>query len=136
MAEVLFEFQTSVCAGDGSLYRARACGGEAGDGTGRWQGWIEFVPADGGPTIRTQRETTQPNRTDTAYWATGLTPSYLEGALQRALNPTLIPVRRSTQATPAFEAPAPDFAGPADASSAGVPKSARGAPSVGSFDHR
>ena len=38
-----------------------------------WQGWIEFIPNDGGAPVRSRRETTQPNRTDTEYWATGLT---------------------------------------------------------------
>lgn len=86
MAEVLVEFQALVVASSGAAYRARACGGEARDGTRRWQGWIEFVPLHGGPTIRTPRETTQPNRSDTAYWAGGLTPVYLKGALRRALD--------------------------------------------------
>ena len=36
--------------------------------------------------IATGRETTQPNRTDTEYWATGLSEVYLEGALQRAFD--------------------------------------------------
>jgi transitional endoplasmic reticulum ATPase len=114
MAEVLLEFQTPVFARDGTAYRARACGGEAGDGTNRWHGWIEFVPAGGGVTIRTPRETSQPNRTDTAYWATGLTAVYLEGALQRALHPTVMPIRPPTPAMPGGdEAPAPDFVGAA-----------------------
>ena len=33
----------------------------------------------------TDRETTQPNLRALEYWATGLTPAYLEGALDRAL---------------------------------------------------
>src|SRR2546425_4109185 len=36
--------------------------------------------------VRTAPETTQPNRTCTVYWSTGLTPVYLEGALERALS--------------------------------------------------
>lgn len=60
------------------------------DGT-LWQGWLEFEPISGpgagGPPLQSPRETTQPNRTDTIYWATGLTPVYLEGALERALMP-------------------------------------------------
>lgn len=91
--EVLLEFQIPVFATDGTAYGARACGGEAGDGTSRWHGWIEFVPVGGGATVRTPRETTQRNRADTAYWASGLTARYLEGALQRALHLTSIPVR-------------------------------------------
>jgi hypothetical protein len=77
---------------------------------GGWQGWIEFVPFAGGSPIRSQRETTQPNRTDTEYWATGLTPVYLEGALRRALaTPISIP---ATPTRPSiFEAPAPSVGG-------------------------
>jgi hypothetical protein len=112
MAETLLQFQTPVVGPDGVVYRARACGTAAADGT--WQGWIEFDPIDrpAGPgTIRTSRETTQPNRGDTEYWATGLTPVYLEGALHRALDP---PVRRSTAPVqePVFGGPAPSAAAP------------------------
>lgn len=109
MAEVFREFESVVVAPDGTTYRARVCGGEARDGTRRWHGWIEFVDSDRGTTIRTQRETTQRNRTDTAYWANGLTPHYLDGALRRALSPNVIRIRRSRQPRPAFDAPAPDF---------------------------
>ena len=83
--EVLVNFTELVSAQETGEYRARACGGRAGDGTRRWHGWIEFVPVDGGPTIRTPRETTQRNRADTAMRATGLTRVYLDGALRRAL---------------------------------------------------
>ena len=38
--------------------------------------------------VQSPRETTQPNLTDLNYWATGLTPVYLEGALARALAST------------------------------------------------
>lgn len=34
---------------------------------------------------RTRRETTQPSRDALRYWATGLEPTYLQGALERAL---------------------------------------------------
>jgi len=73
-----------------------------------WQGWIEFDPIDepaGRDTLRSPRETTQPNRTDTEYWATGLTPVYLEGALKRALSPPKAPVPPPDK--PAFDGPAP-----------------------------
>lgn len=108
MAELFREFESTIVAPGGTTYSARVCGGEARDGTKRWHGWIEFVDSDSGTTIRTQRETTQRNRTDTAYWAHGLTPHYLEGALRRALNPNVIRIRRSRQPRPAFDAPAPD----------------------------
>jgi hypothetical protein len=105
VAEVLVEFDESVVAEDGTAYTARACGGEMPDG--KWQGWIEFVPAAGNP-IRSARETTQPNRRDTEYWATGLTPVYLEGSLKRTLNPTVRPVARPIDA-PFFDGPAAPF---------------------------
>lgn len=85
MAEVFVEFSEPVMAKDGRRFLARACGSEM--NRHLWQGWLEFLPADGGVPIRSSRETTQPNRQDTEYWATGLTPVYLEGALDRALNP-------------------------------------------------
>jgi len=83
MAETLLVYQLPVAAPDGTLYEARAVGDDMPGGG--WQGWIEFLPQVGGPPVHTSRETTQPNRTDTEYWATGLTPVYLEGALKRAL---------------------------------------------------
>ena len=106
MAEVLVEFSEPVADSDGITYVARACGAEADNG--HWQGWIEFVPADGQEPVRSSRETTQPNRTDTLYWATGLTHVYLQGALDRALKPLVRPVARPI-APPAHDEPAPDF---------------------------
>ena len=110
MAEVLVEYPELVRGEDGRDYSARACGTINDDGL--WHGWIEFVPADGGEPIRSPRETTQPNRTDTHYWATGLTTVYLEGALHRALHPL---ARRTVPPPPrpAFDGPAPEpVAGP------------------------
>jgi hypothetical protein len=103
MAEVLVEYSEPVASKGGRTFIARACGAELDDS--RWQGWIEFVPSDGGLPVRSGRETTQPNRTDTVYWATGLTPVYLEGSLDRALNP-LPRHTPSPPKTPSFQAPA------------------------------
>lgn len=83
MAERLVEFQAAVVDDEGRRYTAAAYGAAASDGL--WEGWIEFTPVDGGQALRTGWETRQPDRSDLAYWATGLTPSYLEGALDRAL---------------------------------------------------
>jgi len=103
MAEVLARFNDVVADGEGRRYRAQACGAPNADGL--WDGWIEFVPLDGGTVLRSPRETTQPNGRDAAYWASGLTAIYLEGALDRALNP---PLRRTTApAEPLFDGPAP-----------------------------
>ena len=47
--------------------------------------WLEFEPADSSkPTLLTDQETSQPNRVDVEYWATGLEPVYFEGAFERA----------------------------------------------------
>ena len=104
MAETLLQFQERVSAPDGTIYEARACGAPMAGST--WQGWIEFIPVNGGDPLRSPRETTQPNRVDAIYWATGLTGVYLEGALRRALEQPL-----------AVPAPPPQpsiFAGPAE----------------------
>ena len=105
MAEVLATMHTIVTSSDGRSYTARACGSEMPDG--RWQGWLEFDPVDGGEPLRSARETTQPNRGDTAYWATGLTPVYLEGALERTLRPGPATVTPQAPIRPAFGGPAP-----------------------------
>ena len=107
MAEVLVEFADPVADEHGNTYTARACGSEMPDGL--WQGWIEFVPLGPGEPVRSGRETTQPNRSDAIYWATGLTYVYLEGALRRALNPLVRPVQRDI-APPLFDTPAPPAA--------------------------
>lgn len=115
MAEVFVEFAEPVIAKNGRAFIARACGGPA--DFGRWQGWVEFVPMDGGEVLRSSRETTQPNREDTAYWATGLTAVYLEGALERTLNPlTRVPATRPGE--PAYDEPAPEIAAPGPANEA------------------
>ncbi len=103
MSETLLVFQAPVLAPDGTPHEARACGSEMPGGG--WQGWLEFVPLAGGPPVRSSRETTQPNRVDTEYWATGLTPIYLEGALKRAVTPPpvapVVPRQPSVFAGPA-----------------------------------
>lgn len=59
-----------------------------------WDGWLEFVPIDGGSEVLIGSvESRQPMRHDLVYWATGLTPVFLEGALQRARNPVTVRVR-------------------------------------------
>jgi hypothetical protein len=73
---------TKLIAGD-TTYIVRICGEERSDGT--WVGWLEFHSADSTkPAMLTAQETSQPNRTALAYWADGLAPVYLEGALTRA----------------------------------------------------
>jgi hypothetical protein len=105
MAEVLVEFDAVFRGTDGARYAPRACARVAEDGL--WEGWLEFRDLDTGEAIRSTRETTQPSRADTMYWATGLTRVYLEGALARALAPArrIAPLRVDVE--PAFDGPAP-----------------------------
>jgi hypothetical protein len=103
MAEVLFLFETPIAVTGGPSYIPRACGREMEDG--RWEGWIEFLPDDGSAVLRSRRETVQPNRETTVYWATGLTPVYLEGALDRTLAPPR-PAAAPDLGEPAFSGPA------------------------------
>ena len=62
-------------------------------------------PGLGDQVLRSQRETTQPNLTDLKYWATGLSPVYLEGVLARTLDPRT--PRVETVPSPAYDGPAP-----------------------------
>lgn len=109
MAEVFVTYNEPISTVDGITFQARACGREMTDG--RWEGWIEFESADGTEVLRSGRETTQPNRDDTAYWATGLTPVYLEGALTRARAPRIAGVQPPSP-RPAFDGPRPDHSLP------------------------
>src|SRR5215831_9043861 len=52
---------------------------------GAWEGRVVFFPLDGGPATATDRETTQPRRSHLDYWASGLSQTFLQGALVRAL---------------------------------------------------
>lgn len=90
MAEVLTSFSAPV-RDDFGLYYARAVGRHGTDHM--WEGWIEFVPADGGGDVLVSEvESRQPERDHLIYWATGLTPVYLEGALRRARKPVTVRV--------------------------------------------
>ena len=102
MAEVVHVFENDMVF-DGARYRAQVTGRPDGH---IWEGWIEFVAFDGDDRLRTPRETTQPDRAALVYWATGLSATYLEGALRRALAPPLVR-HVAVPPPPAFEAPAP-----------------------------
>lgn len=68
----------------GNLYTVLVYGKPRTDGT--WEGWLEFVPASAVLNVlRTDRETTQPDRRALEYWASGLEPLYLAGAFERAV---------------------------------------------------
>jgi hypothetical protein len=82
VVEEFLEFENTVEDEEGRSHVALVLGEQRDDG--RWVGRIRFTPTDGSDPVETERETTQPNRDDLAYWATGLTYFYLEGALARA----------------------------------------------------
>jgi hypothetical protein len=83
MADLVYEHSVTIQTPKGATYTARTYAAPQPDGT--WQGWIEFRPVDGrGGPLRTDRETTQPNREAVEYWASGLEPVYFEGAFERA----------------------------------------------------
>ena len=110
VADVLVSFIEPIASRDGNSYAVRACGRATAAGT--WEGWIEFLPVDGSRPLRSARETTQPNREDTEYWASGLTTVYLEGALDRALNPVTTADPDSDEA-PFYDGPVPALTDPA-----------------------
>ena len=63
-----------------TTYAVSVCGAERVDGT--WEGWLEFHPTNAAqPTLRTDQETSQPNRIALEYWAAGLQPFTLKGRL-------------------------------------------------------
>lgn len=101
MERVLRTFAEPVASRDGVRFFARVCGRELQDGL--WEGWLEFEARAEETVLRTERETMQPNRGAVEYWAAGLTPVYLEGALERALKP----MERAPESPPARSAPLP-----------------------------
>ena len=110
--EVLVQFDEPFLLDGGASFMARVLGIET--PLGQWEGWLEFIPTDGvGDTITTERETTQPNRTDLEYWAGGLSRVFIQGALRRAVDNefTAIPVARvetpPRSAAPHVPPPAP-----------------------------
>jgi hypothetical protein len=84
MEHLVHERDLFITGGSGDIYdRVRVYAVPHTAGT--WAGFIEFVGADGTPSVRTERETTQSTVAAVTYWATGLEPLYFEGALARAL---------------------------------------------------
>jgi hypothetical protein len=103
MAEVLRSFDEPITDELGR-YHARVVGRYAEDRM--WEGWLEFEPLDGtGEIIVGAVESRQPEREHLAYWAGGLSPIYVEGALRRAQNPLV--VRTRVVEEPASDHPAP-----------------------------
>jgi hypothetical protein len=90
--EVDVPIETPLVTENGERYTIRIRGRVL-DQTGIWEGWVEFTDTSG-RTLRTERETTQPNRRDLIYWATGLSTAFYEGALERAISRPAAPAAR------------------------------------------
>jgi len=56
-----------------------------------WEAWLVFERRRDARRFSTPVETTQPDAQAIVYWATGLTNTYLEGALDRALQVSVAP---------------------------------------------
>jgi hypothetical protein len=81
MAELIQTYTEVLRDAEGVEYTVHAYGEARADGN--WEGWLEFRSPHGA-VLRTNRETTQPNREALAYWASGLEPLYFDGAFARA----------------------------------------------------
>jgi hypothetical protein len=82
-AEHVHTHSSHVVDRKGVEYEAQIFGVRRDDGT--WAGWIEFHPLNyPGPFLTTGLETSQPDRNALDYWAGGIEPVYLQGALERA----------------------------------------------------
>ena len=112
MAEVVHVFETPVLL-DGAPYMVQVATRPEGH---IWEAWIEFEALDGSDARRTPRETTQPDKNAVVYWAQGLSPTYLEGALRRTIRPrapreqAMPPALFDSPAIAYYEAPALDRA--------------------------
>lgn len=81
LPEVIHSFVEPYSAGDGVVYDVCVVGRERTDRT--WIAWLEFTDVNG-RVLATDRETTQSSAEQVKYWAEGLEPTYLDGALARA----------------------------------------------------
>jgi len=83
MVSLIHQPSIHVKSADNVTYTVRIYGQQRGDGT--WEAWIEFHPTDERkPVLRTEQETSQPDRAAIEYWALGLEPIYFDGAFARA----------------------------------------------------
>jgi hypothetical protein len=98
MVHVVQQYSQVVVSQDAHKYVARVYASQYLDG--RWDGWFVFFPLHGGRALATDRETTQSSLSAVAYWATGISTTYLAGALERAraLLPEARLARRAQQA--------------------------------------
>jgi hypothetical protein len=89
--DLVHTFSEVVRDPEGRGYAASVHASERIDGI--WETWLEFRGLGRDVTLRTRRESEQPNRRAVLYWASGLQPSYLDGALLRATRTRLTELR-------------------------------------------
>lgn len=82
MERLLSTFETPYTDSDGEIYDVHLYGRSRPADT--WQGWLLFTRRRDGKSFPTDVETTQPSGEAVAYWGTGLTPAYFDGAFTRA----------------------------------------------------
>jgi hypothetical protein len=78
--ELIHAFTAPVTDESGTVWRGRVYGRAADN---LWLGWIVFTN-EARKKVETGTETTQPDRAALEYWASGIEPIYLDGALARA----------------------------------------------------
>jgi len=98
MVHFVMQYSQVLVAPDHNEYVARVYA--ATHSEGHWDGWFVFFPLRGGREVATDRETTQNSLGAVSYWASGISTTYLEGALQRgrALLPEARLARRAQHA--------------------------------------
>jgi hypothetical protein len=84
MATLVYEFPWAVTDDSGSRYIARAWATRQAEPGKLWECRLVFTSALGDRPLVTDAETTQKTLDDVRYWASGLEPIYLDGALERA----------------------------------------------------
>src|SRR6478752_4151112 len=88
--ETLFQqFERPMRDGGGDIFLVFVQGRSRPHDT--WEGWLVFERQRDARRFNTPVETTQSNAEAVRYWASGLTDTYLEGALERALAVTIAP---------------------------------------------
>lgn len=80
--EFICEFHQSVSDTEGHTYQARVYG--LAQGKGIWTAVIVFFPEGRGAVRRTAPEAEHDSRRHLADWASAITPTYLETALERS----------------------------------------------------
>nr|MDQ3037877.1 hypothetical protein [Myxococcota bacterium] len=76
------ELDHRAATDSGVLHRARVFAAER---ERCWEAWIVFEPVLGGDPLPSDVEVTQPTLEAVTYWASTLSPRFVDGALGRAL---------------------------------------------------